>query len=137
MLSLLRDIAVDPDEPVDDTNPLSQVIINTHSPAVVLEAPDDALLMVESHAEIVGHKTIRRMRMAPLPDTWRSRAAPNEPPTAKGHLLAYLNPVPKNEAYMESIYAKVGREALAKKRGKATRVVDRADLQLLLPRVAE
>ena len=48
MLDLLHDIATDPDEPVDETNPLRQVIVNTHSPAVVLEVLDDTLLLAES-----------------------------------------------------------------------------------------
>ena len=37
ILQLLQDIATDPQEPVDDTNPLRQVIVNTHSPALVAE----------------------------------------------------------------------------------------------------
>jgi len=48
MLRLLRDIATDPEESVDDTNPLRQIIINTHSPTVVLETDDDCLLVAES-----------------------------------------------------------------------------------------
>jgi len=32
MLKLLRNIVVDPELPIDDNNPLRQVIINTHSP---------------------------------------------------------------------------------------------------------
>jgi len=39
MLDLLQDIAVAPDEPGDEDNPFRQVIINTHSPVVVGEAP--------------------------------------------------------------------------------------------------
>ena len=47
MLELLRNMAVDPKEPVDETNPLRQVIVNTHSPGFVGEVPDDALIAVE------------------------------------------------------------------------------------------
>ena len=39
MLELLQDIAVDVTRPVDRTNPLRQVIVNTHSPAVVHLVP--------------------------------------------------------------------------------------------------
>ena len=46
MLRLLQDLAVDPTLPVDPDNPLRQVIVNTHSPVVASEAPDDSLLMV-------------------------------------------------------------------------------------------
>ena len=60
ILEVLRDIAVDTEEPVDDTNPLRQVIVNTHSPAVVLEAPDDTLLVVEAREATARGKPFRR-----------------------------------------------------------------------------
>jgi predicted ATPase len=44
MLRLLKDIATDTEEPLGDDNPLRQVIINTHSPAVVGEVADDDIL---------------------------------------------------------------------------------------------
>ena len=47
MLRLLQDIATDTDSPLDEGNPLRQVIINTHSPSVVLQTPEDSLLMAE------------------------------------------------------------------------------------------
>ena len=47
MLRLLQDIATDTDSPVDEENPLRQVIINTHSPSVVLQTPEDSLLVAE------------------------------------------------------------------------------------------
>src|SRR5262249_23318040 len=37
MLRLLQDIAVNVEEPVSPDNPLRQVIVNTHSPAVVMQ----------------------------------------------------------------------------------------------------
>jgi predicted ATPase len=47
ILDLLRDIAVDIEEPVGPDNPLRQVIVNTHSPAVVAQVPEDSLLVAE------------------------------------------------------------------------------------------
>lgn len=47
MLRLLADLAVDADEPIGPDNPLRQVIINTHSPAVVSEVEDGDLLVAE------------------------------------------------------------------------------------------
>ncbi len=44
MLKLLQDIATDAEEPVGPDNPLRQVIINTHSPAVVAQVPEDSLV---------------------------------------------------------------------------------------------
>ncbi len=137
MLSLLQDISTDPEEAVDHTNPLSQVLINTHSPAVVLEAPDDSLLMIESRAEIRNRVTLRNTRFTHLSETWRSRATPQETPTAKGKLLAYLNPVPGQDSHLDPYYARVGRATLAAGRVKRARVVDRVDLQMRIPHVAE
>jgi predicted ATPase len=47
ILQLLQDIATDTTEPVEVDNPLRQVIINTHSPALVSEVPDASLLVAE------------------------------------------------------------------------------------------
>jgi len=47
VLNLLQDLAVDTDYAVDLDNPLRQVIINTHSPSVVAEVPDDTLMMAK------------------------------------------------------------------------------------------
>lgn len=51
ILELLQDIATDVEEPVDQDNPLRQVIINTHSPAVVQQIPEDSLLVAELKEE--------------------------------------------------------------------------------------
>ena len=47
MLKLLQDIAVDPTESIGPDNPLRQVIINTHSPDVVKQVPEDSLIVGE------------------------------------------------------------------------------------------
>ena len=45
MNRLLHDIAVDPDEPVAEDNPLRQVIVATHSPYFVqLQSPQEIVL---------------------------------------------------------------------------------------------
>ena len=91
MLSLVRSLAdADPSEPTDAANGSSvrQVIINTHSPLVVAEVPQDELLMAQTYrfkgAEFVEFK--------PLWDTWRVKSAnlkPNEIITL-GDVLSYL-----------------------------------------------
>lgn len=45
LIQLLLDIATDPMLPIDVTNVLHQVIITTHSPAIVAYIPDDTLLV--------------------------------------------------------------------------------------------
>ena len=120
ILQLLRDIAVDTSEPAGPENPLRQVIVNTHSPAVFQEVPDDSVVFVKTREAMDEQK--RRFRKAHfhcLSDTWRARDAGNLDVAARGDLLAYLNPVVRNRP----------QEATAKER----RVVDREDLQRLLP----
>ena len=138
MLTLLQDIATDPEEAVDETNPLRQVIVNTHSPAVVLEIPDRALLVVESLESV--DKDGRRFKKAVfshLPGTWRHAASPNARCVPKAKLLAYLNPVLAAERPQEW----GGREDGDKQRPhgirQVTRVADRPDLGPYLPFVAE
>jgi predicted ATPase len=96
MLKLLSDIATDPEEPVDDAdNPLRQVIINTHSPAVVQQVPEESLVVAERVPRRVGDRTVAGLRFSALPNTWRTRpaAGPLMASCPMGTLLAYLNPV--------------------------------------------
>jgi predicted ATPase len=125
MLKLLRDIAVDTSMPDSEDNPLRQVIINTHSPAVVMQSPDDALLIAELVEEVLaatnepGRTTARRFKKLEfgcLEGTWRTEDRKPARITGKANLLAYLNPT-------------------GSERFEATdwkRVMDRDDLQMLL-----
>jgi predicted ATPase len=118
MLHLLQDIATDPNEPVDDTNPLRQVIVNTHSPAVVSEVPEDSLLVAELKEDIQDNRRFNKVSFSCLSDTWRTKAPEKTPIVSKGKLLVYLNPA--------SPYRR-------EKKRRSRRVVDRDDLQMLLP----
>ncbi|MBC7449477.1 MAG: AAA family ATPase [Hymenobacteraceae bacterium] len=93
MLDLLRDIVTDPFVPVEPTSRLRQVIINTHSPAVVNQLPADTLVVAEREATVgaVG-QLINRVRFSALPGTWRTTGEGGASPVAIGKLLAYLNP---------------------------------------------
>lgn len=60
MIALLRDIAVDTQERCGDDNPLRQIIINTHSPSVVSEVPDDSLVIaVDAGTSSLGFRVDR------------------------------------------------------------------------------
>lgn len=124
MLRLLKDIAGDVESPVGQDNPLRQVIVNTHSPAVVNQVPDDSLLVAESRELMIKEKRCKGVRFSWLPDTWRAEANPEIPPVARGKLLSYLNPVSPVDYMIEE-----------EKHKKSRRVIDRPDLQLLLPLV--
>jgi predicted ATPase len=123
MLQLLQDIAVDADLPIELDNPLRQVLVNTHSPAVVQQVPADSLLVALPRELIHNHQRVRGVSFACLPDTWRARKA-ETPIVSRGKLLAYLNPV---------IKAVNEQREIGDKPQVLHRVIDRQDLQLMLP----
>jgi hypothetical protein len=131
MLDLLRYIATDVAIPSSAQNPLRQVIINTHSPAVVTQVPEDSLLVAELQEKIRDGRRFKRVRFSSLPGTWRQRDPEAGPPISRGALLAYLNPVIQESVEPEDKHVK--RPAALGSR----RVMDRPDLQLLLPHILE
>lgn len=136
MLRLLKDIATDPDEPVDDTNPLRQVIINTHSPAVVLEVDDDSLLVVEVRSDAEDGRRFNKAVFGHLPNTWRDKAHSGGKPLSKSRLLAYLNPIPMSEHGPDAPGYSTTKSARAPG-VRRRRVADRDDLQPWLFKVAD
>jgi predicted ATPase len=123
ILKLLQSIATDVNEPVDIDNPLRQVIINTHSPAVVLQVPDDSLVIAELKEIVNNHKRYKGVRFSCLDGTWRTQDAATNI-VAKGRLLGYLNPVSSSEKMEE--YSNGNSKTKLKKK---FRVVDRPDIQ--------
>jgi predicted ATPase len=119
MLRLLRDLAVDPMEPAGEDNPLRQVIVNTHSPAVAAQVPEDSLLVaVPQLVRKDGESgTVPAFRW--LSGTWRARAFSDQPTLAKGQVISYLNPLEPPPAQPEP--------------SQPRRVMDRKDLQDWLP----
>jgi AAA domain, putative AbiEii toxin, Type IV TA system len=132
MLQLLQDIATDSDEPVGSDNPLRQVIINTHSPVVVSEVPEDSLVVAESRETVRGTHRFQRASFGCLPGTWRDVNDPegkNPNVVALGTLLGYLSPVPMSDVEPEhNGHAKDS----SSKRPRPRRVIDRRDVQRLL-----
>ncbi len=116
ILDLLQDIATDTQGPVNNDNPLRQVIINTHSPAVVQQVPADSLVLARLEQTISGDHRHPRTVFEALSDTWRTRDDAVGGVRAYD-LLAYLNPVPAEADYDN---------------GKR-RVIDREDIHPLLP----
>lgn len=126
MLRLLQDIAVDVDAPIGADNPLRQIIINTHSPAVVNQAPDDSLLISELREMVIQNQRIKAASFRWLPDTWRCEADPDTPTVAKGRLLTYLNPTPRSPV-----------DSMAPEVRRYRRLIDRPDFQPYLPGAIE
>lgn len=97
ILQLLQDISVDTQEPVAADNPLRQVVVNTHSPAVFQQVPDDSVVFVKSRESVDdAGRRFRHAHFLCLSDTWRATAAKTEH-AARGDLLEYLNPVLRAE----------------------------------------
>jgi energy-coupling factor transporter ATP-binding protein EcfA2 len=117
MLQLLRDITTDVQDKIGPDNPLRQVIINTHSPAVVAQVTDDTLLLAESKEAKRGDQKFKKLAFSCLTGTWRSNEMA---PISRGKLLAYLHPVARPDS--DQIAANGSN-------GNGIRVIDRTDLQ--------
>jgi predicted ATPase len=134
ILQLLQDIAVDTNEEIGLDNPLRQVIINTHSPAVVQQIPDDSLLVAELKETVRDGQRFKRVCFGYLSDTWRETKDPESSKknlTSRGQLLAYLNSAPTQDFDYDNNECDDDTE-LKRTEVKQRRVVDRKDLQLLM-----
>jgi len=130
MIGLLQDIATDVNEEVGPENPLRQVIVNTHSPVVVQQVPEDALLVAEPTELIHSEMRFAGVRFSCLPGTWRAKS-PESRVCKMGDLLAYLSPVIRHEdGAVESVMGRQTRETKVK---KPKRVIDRADVAPYFP----
>jgi predicted ATPase len=122
VILLLGDLAVDVAIAVDASNPLRQVIINTHSPSVVA-CVDEGALLAASEARVHGAAGLDTYVMFhPLPNTWRSRAQPHISPMPVGALLSFLDPLSTLDELTRVRRGGVG----------ATRVFQRNEVQLAL-----
>lgn len=91
LLKLLEAIAMDTRYPIEEGNPLRQVIISTHSPSVVMRVPADSLVVAELRDTVRNGKHFNRAYFSGLANTWRD-PVPSRKSLALGRLLTYLNP---------------------------------------------
>ena len=96
------------------------MIVNTHSPAVFQEVPDDSVVFVKTVETIDAWKHLfKEARPQYLSNTWRAKGGSESDCVARGDLLAYLNPVlPKSTDEVAAVTER--------------RVVDRRDVMQLL-----
>lgn len=127
MLSLLQSIASDPESPFEPDEPLRQVIVNTHSPAVVRQVPDDCLLVAESRELVRNGVRSQRAAFSALQKTWRIDKDQTTLVTSIGRLLSYLNPVEASPAQDEEAQRKPAQSR------RRRRVIDREDVSPYLP----
>ena len=111
---LLQGIAVDTRKPVGADNPLRQVIVGTHSPAMLQLVAEDSVLVVRAVESVdsAGNRTTRA-RFLCLPDTWRGKQSSH---AKRDDLAAYLGTAAGAESGDTS---------------RPRRVVDREDMQQL------
>lgn len=94
MVTLVRDLAVDPQEVPGVDNPFRQVVINTHSPAIVqLVDPADLLFADTSLRNAPNGDRAHALRLRPLAGTWRATES-SVPPVTRADILPYLTPHP-------------------------------------------
>jgi predicted ATPase len=72
MVRLLRELAVDPSKRPGRSNPLRQVIVNTHSPYFVVLQQDDELLLAAPATIRRDGEIVRTVRLLPKRGTWRT-----------------------------------------------------------------
>jgi hypothetical protein len=133
MLGLLRDIAVDVEEPVSPENPLRQVIINTHSPSLLALIPGESLLLAELVEEIDKGVMFRSARFSCIPDTWRQHA-PEKPVTVtQERLPSFLHPLVSAQPDQDNFDMERKKDAAASKQ----RLTEQSDPHPLLPFTAE
>ena len=115
-------------EPVGLDNPLRQVIVNTHSPSIVLQVPEDTLIVAEPKEIISAGKRLKGIQFSCLPETWRAKESSSQNSVCRiGDLLAYLNPVLSEHDLNQSFDHGFSKK---EKRGKKKkRVIDRSDMQ--------
>jgi predicted ATPase len=98
IVSLLRDMALDPELEVGDDNPIRQVIINTHSPKLIGIVPENSLYLAcdrEKYDDSLGMK-VHYTSFSVLPNTYLLKEKRLDfPATSLYAMFAYLdNPRP-------------------------------------------
>jgi predicted ATPase len=93
LTDILQEIAVDVCTPVGPDNPLRQVIINTHSPVVIAQVPDDSLLVAELSETMKDGLCFKSARFSCLPNTWRQTPQENIATIDRERLSSYRDPI--------------------------------------------
>ncbi len=96
MLDLLYRISADADSEISFDNPLRQVIISTHSPAVVKYLNRNDVVFAVSESMPVFGRRVRSVKFLGLPDTWRAKASMEA--ISDGVAISYLKGLPLNSS---------------------------------------
>ncbi len=101
MVRLVQDLAVDPQLEPGYDNPFRQVIVNTHSPAIVQMVENNDLLFAVAGPRKTPDGTVTRaLRLRPLAGTWRADFR-EETPVTRPDILPYLTTPPGAQLRLE------------------------------------
>lgn len=89
MVTLVRDLAVDPMDTPGPDNPLRQVIVNTHSQSVVQLVGEDDLLLAMARTIVEDGYERNELTLRPMATSWRARGNGSEA-IGKADLIPYL-----------------------------------------------
>jgi len=110
ILRLLRGISFDPKDSHSTTNPLRQVIVNTHSPLVVQNIPFDSLIVIEPGTATVWDGTSCIVpRFSCLDGTWRRQMPRPMKGMKMSSLMAYLSGISQESTDHDSFGKKLER----------------------------
>jgi predicted ATPase len=90
MVTLLKDIALDPMNALGPENPLRQVVVNTHSPPIVRAIEAEDVIYLEPVDLLLDGQHGRVAVARAAPGTWRSRLPGGVRPIPRGRLRPYL-----------------------------------------------
>jgi predicted ATPase len=93
MVRLVQDLAVDPEDEPGSENPVRQVVINTHSPAIVTLIGRDDLLMASTEICEDGGTERPALSLRPMTASWRA-GIDGARPVGKADLIPYLTAPP-------------------------------------------
>ncbi|SCB35296.1 AAA family ATPase [Cupriavidus alkaliphilus] len=100
MLSLLKELAVDPTQSTGENNPMRQILIATHSPVLVkLETPDDLIYADIVKVRGLDGKPASTIRCKSLRESWRSAAG--RECIDKGSIISYLTLPPGSQISLD------------------------------------
>ena len=125
IVRLARELATDTTLPTGPNNPLPQVILNTHAPAVIAQVMADDLLVVENRAVGKQGLTVRQITFGCIRETWRQKAQEAIHAIPRDHLMETLHLVVPGQSVL---YVEDEEEATIKAQTKQ----DASDLQISL-----
>lgn len=100
MLNLLKELAVDANQPVGEDNPLRQILIATHSPVLVnLETADDLIYADIVKVRGLDGKPASTIRCKSLRESWRCKSGSES--IDRGSIVAYLTLPPGSQISLD------------------------------------